>query len=98
MKTQIAIIAGGLAIAAGVAYAELSPKSQPIPKTTLQQQTAPQNQQPTQTAPRQNTTSAPNKTRQKLINPNTQPQLPRGGGEGEGREGGEGGFFGGGDD
>ena len=104
MKTQIAIIAGGLAIAAGVAYAELSPKTQSIPNNAVQP-TASQSQQsslsaPSQTniQPRQNTKSTPSNKQQRLTNPNTQPQLPSGGGEGEGREGGEGGFFGGGDD
>ena len=93
MKVQIAIIAGGLAIAAGVAYAELKPNNpstgnlnttaSPLPTKNAKQSSTPQNSTP------QKTQSAPSK---KLTNPNsaTHIQPPKGGGEGEG----EGGFFG----
>ena len=93
MKVQVAIIAGGLAIAAGVAYAELKPSNSatgnlnttvsPVPTRNAPQNSTPQN------STQQKTQSAPSK---KLTNPNsgTHIQPPRGGGEGEG----EGGFFG----
>jgi hypothetical protein len=104
MKTQIAIIAGGLAIAAGVAYAELKPTntvaeqtSQSAAPTPVQSDPAPQT---SQIPPQQKSGSAPTS---KLTNPNsgTHIQPPRGGGEGgehEGRGGHDGGFFGGDDD
>jgi hypothetical protein len=103
MKAQIAIIAGGLAIAAGVAYAELKPSNTVAGQSTqapapVQSNTAPHT--PLNTAP-QNSAPAPTS---KLTNPNSgsHVQAPTGrGGEGErGGEGGEHGFlgFGGGED
>jgi hypothetical protein len=102
MKAQIAIIAGGLAIAAGVAYAELKPTNTVAEQTS--QAPAPVQSDPTpqtsQTPLQQKSGPAPTS---KLTNPNsgTHIQPPRGGGEGgehEGRGEHEGGFFGGDDD
>jgi hypothetical protein len=100
MKTQIAIIAGGLAIAAGVAYAELKPSNTVAGQSTqvpapVQSNTA--SQTPANTAPQK---SAPAPT-SKLTNPNSGShiQAPSGrGGEGEGGEHGFLGFGGGEDD
>lgn len=102
MKAQIAIIAGGLAIAAGVAYAELKPTNTVAKQTS--QAPAPVQSDPTpqtsQTPLHQKSGPAPTS---KLTNPNsgTHIQPPRGGGEGgeqDGRGEHEGGFFGGDDD
>ena len=101
MKVQIAIIAGGLAIAAGVAYAELKPSNSSNIKmnTTASpapSEIAPQNSTPQNSTPQKNQ-SAPSK---KLTNPNTATHIqpPKGGGEGEGENRGrsehEGGIFG----
>mgnify|MGYP003347399755 CR=1 FL=1 len=101
MKVQIAIIAGGLAIASGVAYAELKPSSSSMGNVNttaspLPTGNAPQNSTP-QNSTQEKNQSGPSK---KLTNPNsaTHIQPPRGGGEGEGdnrsRGEHEGGFFG----
>jgi len=96
MKVQIAIFAGGLAIAAGVAYAELKPSNSSNLKMNTAASPAPSAIAPQNSTPQQ-TQSAPSK---KLINPNssTHIQPPQGGGEGEGDNRGrsehEGGFFG----
>lgn len=107
MKAQIAIVAGGLAIAGAVAYAELKPAtntSTTIPVTDQNaNQSAPtltQDSGASQSAPQNNLKQTPPNTQGKITNPNSKPQIPGGrGGEGEGREGGEhGGWFGGEDD
>jgi predicted transglutaminase-like cysteine proteinase len=106
MKAQIAIIAGGLAIAAGVAYAELKPASTAPTMPATSQSSDPNGSTAQQTQPnsQSNGQSAPSQNQQKLTNPNTnsniRPKVPSGGGEGgEGREGGEhGGWFGFGED
>ena len=91
MKVQIAIIAGGLAIAAGVAYAELKPSKTSNVNVNSAATASPTSVAPQNTTPQtpQNSQSAPSK---KLTNPNTATHIqpPKGGGEGEG----EGGFFG----
>ena len=63
MKVQIAIIAGGLAIAAGVAYAELKPSNTSnvnmnTPASPTPSQVAPQNSTPQNSTP-QKTQSVP---------------------------------------
>ena len=99
MKAQIVIIAGGLAIAAGVAYAELKPASNaPAMPATSQivdqnnsQGAQNQSAQPPQSNTTNNGNSAPAQGGAKITNPNTKPQIPggRGGEDGEGGEGGE---------
>ena len=99
MKVQIAIIAGGLAIAAGVAYAELKPSKTSNVNVNSAATASPTSVAPQNTAPHipQNSQSAPSK---KLSNPNSASHIqpPNGGGEGEGENRGrsehEGGIFG----
>ena len=92
MKAQIAIIAGGLAIAAGVAYAELKPATTTSPQINQSSASPQPSQSQAQTTDSQQTPTqikeAPAQTQQRLTNPNTRPKLPNGGGEAEGREGG----------
>lgn len=99
MKVQIAVIGGGIAIAAAVAYAEF--KSQPAtsnlpsPQSSLQTfSPKPSQNSQTKTSP---TLKSQAKPKQIIPNPNVRPQIPNGGGGGEGGER-EGGFFGGEDD
>lgn len=97
MKVQIAIIAGGLAIAAGVAYAELKPAGAPsVPATTQSSDPNANSTQPSQpqqqTQTQSQTKSAPSQTQPKLTNPNTKPNIPGGGDDhesGERHDGGE---------
>jgi hypothetical protein len=111
MKAQIAIIAGGLAIAAGVAYAELKPANQaptaPLTSQGVDQNTSAPAQDQQAQQPQSNSTtqgnSAPAQGGTKITNPNTKPKIPGGrGGDDEGGEGHEGGerhgLFGGDDD
>jgi hypothetical protein len=84
MKVQIAIIAGGLAIAAGVAYAELKPASptqSPMTQAPVTQTPTPQQPQPAPTLEK----NSPTKRDHRLSNPDPRPQQRDG--EGEGREG-----------
>lgn len=107
MKTQIAIVAGGLAIAGAVAYAELKPASNTsttIPNAGQSTQAPAQNQGTTSQsapAPQTDLKQSPSTTQNKITNPNSRPQISggRGGDDDEGHEGGERhGWFGGDDD
>ena len=87
MKQQIAIIGVGLAIAAGVAYAELKPNNPTTPSQTTPSNPSESASPAPSTAPVQEApASQPIQTAQpKLKNPNSKPQIS--GGEHEGREG-----------
>lgn len=96
MKQQIAIIGVGLAIAAGVAYAELKPNNPTTPsQITSSNPSESASATPSNTPAQEARTSQPNKSAQpQLKNPNSKPQIS--GGEREGGEGRE--HEGGGDD
>jgi hypothetical protein len=107
MKAQIAIVAGGLAIAGAVAYAELKPASNTSttipaadPNAGKSAQTPAQDQGVSQSAPQSSLKQTPSTTQGKITNPNSKPQIAGGrGGDDEGNEGGERhGWFGGDDD
>ena len=94
MKQQIAIIGVGLAIAAGVAYAELKPNNPTTPsQTTPSNPSESSNPAPSTTPVQEAPASQPIQTAQpKLKNPNSKPQISGGeheGGEGREHEGGE---------
>jgi hypothetical protein len=74
MKVQIAIIAGGLAIAAGVAYAELKPSKTSNVNVNSAATASPTSVAPQNTTPQtpQNAQSAPSK---KLTNPNSRQKV-----------------------
>ena len=111
MKAQIAIVAGGLAIAGAVAYAELKPASNTSttipaadPNAGQSAQTPAQDQGVSQSAPQSSLKQSPSTTQGKITNPNSKPQISggRGGDDDDGHEGRERGerhgLFGGDDD
>ena len=93
MKVQIAVIGGGLAIAAAVFYVEMksSGNNQGSPAPISSSQSVAPSQSPSQSSvpPTKSERTKKSQPKNLIQNPNSRPQIPGGREGGEGGEGGE---------